>query len=522
MKLSGLSVILFVLFLFLYGCVPTQVVRELNSPDRFTANSKAKYLKVHIKDGSLFILNNWVIDTITEVIQGSGNYFNYKREKVSLKNGEYLAFNNTTYTICWDDISLIETNQLLHHVGNIAAITIPGVPYAVLATYCVINPKACFGSCPTFYTKNNDKWELVAEGFSSSILPVFEKEDIDMLYQTENTDDNLVVKLTNEALETHVIRYANLLAFPKNEEMRIFSTETGEFYRIKNLLTPVLLKDKQGSSIEKVEHFDQTERYSLTDSKNLAKKEEITFSFQNPETSHLGLIISSRQTLLTTFLYYQGLAYSGNYAGYFAAGIENGNNLIKNRVEKLWDKLGSIEIYLKTQMGSWTKIGEIDEMGPIATDTHLIKLPPNTPPNPTLKLKMTQGLWRINYITLGEIGEKVDPIIIQPHVVLKEDIEDPEALQLLKDTANYLVTYPGDTYFLNYELPNDNKYEFFLQSKGYYLEWMRDEWLAEQDLKKAQFMFAFPGLFMRRAAKDFKKVEPEMEDWFWGSRYVRN
>ncbi len=75
---------------------------------------------------------------------------------------------------------------------------------------------------------------------------------------------------------------------------------------------------------------------------------------------------------------------------------------------------------------------------------------------------------------------------------------------------------------INYKLPGNGNYEYFLDSKGYYLEWMRDEWLAEQDLNKARFMFAFPGLFMRKAAKPFKKTESEMEDLFWKSRYVKN
>jgi hypothetical protein len=93
---------------------------------------------------------------------------------------------------------------------------------------------------------------------------------------------------------------------------------------------------------------------------------------------------------------------------------------------------------------------------------------------------------------------------------------------LLNDTASYLITYPGDSYLVNYKLPDNRKYQFFLESKGYYLEWMRDEWLQEQNLRKAQFMFAFPGLYMRKAAKEFKKTESEMEDRFWGSRYVQN
>ena len=34
-------------------------------------------------------------------------------------------------------------------------------------------------------------------------------------------------------------------------------------------------------------------------------------------------------------------------------------------------------------------------------------------------------------------------------------------------------------------------------------------------------MFGFPGIFMRIAAKEFKSIEPRMEENFWKSRYVK-
>jgi hypothetical protein len=196
-----------------------------------------------------------------------------------------------------------------------------------LSGYCLTNPKACFGSCPTFYTMNDEKWNLVAEGFSSSVLPVFEKRDIDMLYWTKNNGDNLKVKLTNEALETHVIRYANLLVFPHQENERVFSTEDGDrgFYSLGNLISPASCQAAEGSCLNKINQMDHVEQFSSTDSKNLAKKEEIVFSFTNEENDNQGLIIGSRQTLLTTFLFYQGLAYTGNCTGFFVSSIENGN-----------------------------------------------------------------------------------------------------------------------------------------------------------------------------------------------------
>lgn len=521
MKQAFLVFFAIVVFL-LSGCTPSKVVRQLNNPESFKADSKQKFLKVHTKDGSLYLLDFWSIDSITRVIYGTGEYLNYKRDKIDSKPKNIPAVADPYFHICWDDISLLETNRLTHYPGSLAAITVVGVPLGIVSIICIINPKTCFGSCPTFYTLNNGNWQLVAEGFSSSILPVFEKNDIDMLYKTKNTGDSLSVKITNEALETHMIKYANLLAFAQNDDEKVFATPQGAFYRLANLVPPLVCNDRDGNCIDKISQPDHIERYSLTDSKNLAKKEEVIFSFENSDGANRGLIISSRQTLLTTWLFYQGLAWSGNYAGYFASGIENGNKQIKNSVQNLWDKQGGIEIYLKNNNGKWEKIGEVDEMGPIASDFHLIKLPPNIPANATFKLKMTQGLWRIDYLALGKIGAKVEPVTVHPASVIKDGMEDTESLRLLNDTASYLITYPGDSYQVNYKLPGDGKYQFFLESKGYYLEWMRDEWLAEQNLTKAKLMFAFPGLFMRMAAKPFKKTESEMEELFWGSRYVKN
>ncbi len=397
-----------------------------------------------------------------------------------------------------------------------------GVPYSITAIYCISDPKACFGSCPTFYALNGENWQLVAEGFSSSILPVFEKADIDMLYHIKNEGTDFQLKLTNEALETHVIRHADVLAFPHEEGMRIFATEAGTFYKVRNLLSPASCQAAEGSCLPKVSDMDHLERFSTAGLKSLAEKEEIIVSFSNKKDDSTGLIIGMRQTLLTTYLFYQGLAYTGDHTGYFISCIENGNRQMKNRVNKLWDKLGGIEVWMKTETGKWEPVEVLDEMGPIAADVHLVKLPGHLPANATFKLKMTRGLWRIDYLALGQLCGEASPVVLYPEAVWKENAPDPEALQLLNDTAGYLVTFPGDELLIDYSLPDDRDYELFLHSKGYYLEWMRDEWLPEQHLGKARLMYAFPGMFLRKATKGFKKSEAEMENVFWGSRYVNN
>ncbi|MEP7228190.1 MAG: hypothetical protein ABI785_12560, partial [Gemmatimonadales bacterium] len=62
--------------------------------------------------------------------------------------------------------------------------------------------------------------------------------------------------------------------------------------------------------------------------------------------------------------------------------------------------------------------------------------------------------------------------------------------------------------------------ELFLESRGYYLEWMRREWLAEENLALAAQILLDPAGALRTLAPAFKRQEPEMERLFWNSRYV--
>jgi hypothetical protein len=104
---------------------------------------------------------------------------------------------------------------------------------------------------------------------------------------------------------------------------------------------------------------------------------------------------------------------------------------------------------------------------------------------------------------------------------LREGEESREARSALTDSTQVLVTLPGDRYSLIYDLPSGHDtWELFLESRGYYLEWMRNEWLVEEDPHALTQMFLDPAGAMRRLAPEFKEIEPHMEEVFWGSRYA--
>ena len=138
------------------------------------------------------------------------------------------------------------------------------------------------------------------------------------------------------------------------------------------------------------------------------------------------------------------------------------------------------------------------------------------------RLRLTRGHWRIDYVAIARLTRRVEPIRLDPVSVRRGGTADPNALVLLRDSTRTLVTLPGDEYTLVYRLPEDfTRRELFLEARGYYLEWMREEWLAEENLLRAAALFVDPAGAMRAMAPEFKRREADMERAFWGSKYLR-
>ena len=120
------------------------------------------------------------------------------------------------------------------------------------------------------------------------------------------------------------------------------------------------------------------------------------------------------------------------------------------------------------------------------------------------------------------IGPAADPVRVKPSFVLRDGAADRDALDRLRSRERQLTTLPGDEYTLVYRLPDAvADYEIFLESRGYYLEWMRAEWIAEEDVLRAAQLFLDPVSALRVMAPEYKRVEADMERTFWSSKYVR-
>jgi hypothetical protein len=167
-------------------------------------------------------------------------------------------------------------------------------------------------------------------------------------------------------------------------------------------------------------------------------------------------------------------------------------------------------------------VGTVGETGPLAVNVHLLPLPVGAVADGRLRLRLTRGHWRLDWVALAELGGAVTPRRVAPRAALRAGVPDPAALAALLDPARTLVTLPGDHLTLVYDLPADiARPEVFVHSRGYYLEWIRREWLPEANPLHAAMLLNAPDVALRALAPAFKAVEAEMEDLFWGSRYAR-
>jgi hypothetical protein len=500
------------------NCGGSRIERISEPPTKISPTESSEdfpFIKLHMKNGDLYVLNNWIVDSKSSTVNGTGKLVNANREIIS--EGQF--------TVPVKEIVIAETNHIKSS-SAVGTLTVLTIVTGIFTVVCIVNPKACFGSCPTFYASNGDDFIVQSEGFSSSISPALEEKDIDALYRIKPNSSDFTIQLKNEAYETHVIRSANILALPKPEGGRVFSSPNGEFYQAKNIADASSVIANEGDISEKVCSFDGVERFSKADSNYLATKEIIELTFNPAKSDSLGLVIAARQTLLTTFLFYQTLAYMGTTAGDWLANVERNGDQFKSLLKNPRNTLGNIDVLIENENNEWVKVGEVGETGPIATDIKIVPLKndfSSAVENSTIKIRLSlsKGLWRIDYLALAELKNKVTPIVIEPTTVVPQFLGSSNVVELLSNPDSVLVTFPGDQYLLNYKLPDDYyNYELFMESQGYYLEWMRNEWLAEENPGKVYQMLFNPKQYYKDLAPQFKNVEAEMEETFWSSKYV--
>ncbi len=469
-----------------------------------------------MKNGDLYVLHNsWEIDTVRNSVVGEGEMYNYNRRLLHSKK----------FAIPIDSVAIFETNKKLigTEKNRIAALTVLAALDVTFGIICVTVPKACFGSCPTFYTDPNDNFhDANAEGFSNAVVPAFEYTDIDDIKAVRKSNSKFSLWMKNEALETHCVKDLKLKAIPTQKNETALQGVNDNFYICGKNISPTKAMVDGEDITDFIKMDDRIEWRGESDSTDLSAKQEVILDFDlNADIENVGLSATFRQSLLVTHLFYSAMGYAGNQISDLFAELETNPKAIERINNGVKKELGNIEVfYLKRETGKWINSGFFYEEGPIARNKLVLALG-KLPKGPTkIKLVVSKGFWRIDQCELIELKSVVEPVTVSPSVVHKNNTKSNTSLNELLNPKEYLISMPGDEYELDFELPQHEaeNYTLFLASTGYYLEWMRQDWLKDQDWSQFFDIFYRPKHFLKQQAPLYKKNEAQIELDFWNSK----
>jgi len=470
------------------------------------------FLKAHYKNGEVVIFEGeWKMDEKQQFIYGNGVRFDAYR-----KNGVY-----GEQKVEISSISLFETNDRLKNpeLGRIGALTVIGAADLALGVYCIINPKACFGSCPTFYLNPDANYHHSdAEGFSSAILPRLAYSDADALPDLSASPE-LDITMKNEAMETHVVQGVRLKIFPKEKGKTVLQTGDHRFFSVNNGWKPVKATGIEGDVLPALLVADHYERFSLAHEKSMKHTENIDLEFETDSEGELGLQLHFRQTLMSTFLFYSAMDDMGDQFSDFFAEMESKGGPLLKRFQRIQKSLGGIDVSVWDEsLKRWVDAGTFCEFGPIAIENQLLRLPKfHAQQRVKVRLSMNQGLWRLDAARLCRIEKEVKPMVLQPIDLRDRYSGKPEQLP---SHDKPFITNPGRQVVWKFSLPSaGNQWVAFLESEGYYLEWSRSEWVKDKNIPRLTQMGVDPETYFRRNAKAYKTYEKTMEREFWDSRY---
>ena len=459
-------------------------------------------VKLHMWDGSVYVIEDVrSIKVMGDSIAFKGKY--YSPDRFPVGEGRYVVPKG--------DVALVEVNGFeptLSPIGSLMLVVGAAV-WVGFSMYCASNPKACYGSCPVYYVRSGGGWRLEAEGFSSSVIKSLARTDVDMLPYARLSDTFLLLA-KNEALETQYILRTDLLLLPKGEGERVYpSPDEGRFLRVKGEVPPVAFVTPTGDELAKVRGRDGGEYRSWSDGRDLVRAETLRVRLRFAKGGRKALVLTYRQALLTTFLFYQAMAYTGRRYAEYLVKLERGK-MERFLKDTLLQRFRTLYVVMDGRV-----VGEVKEMGPIAHNHTAIDLGHLGPGEYEVLLIGTRGFWKIDYVAGADIVGESDPIEVPPERIVGSGLISPNGFPI--------VLLPGDSVLFSFNLKEygDGRYEVFLSSRGYYYEWQRREWEDEEDPAMLALLYASPRAYLRLIAPRYKRVERKMEEGFWRSKYNR-
>jgi len=479
------SFVLFLSFLFLlFSCAdPVEQRVRITKAELLHGVGTGASARIHTFDGSVYLATKGFIiknDTISASAQ--------KYDMTRLSDSE------REWQIPIDSVVGVEYFAVemsgLREVGNAVSATTFTV-YSLAGSLVLL--KALFGSCPTFYTYDGEAPVLEAEGFSYSIGKYFEAGDLDRLHVDPSSGAPLRLDIRNEALETHYINQVEVryLDHPAGTEAYP-GVEPGTVHILKPRppVSAVTMSGRNvlGAVIRRDAESHESDEETTSGLLPKGTLDYIECEFGNPGgSSVITVALRGRNTLQNTVLLYDVMMRNQGPLVLDWISKVNENPLYSWRLYRWYKEHSGIQVFVEHD-GEFELEERVPDTGPIAWKETAVQVPVD-PGSKTVRIRFAflPESWAIDWIGYDDQQYDVGPLTgLAPAAATNNRGTDNHSIVSLlgKDDDDYLPTYPGTIINLTFEAPairNPGARTFFVWSKGYYIEWVRGEWLKARD-----------------------------------------
>ncbi len=515
--LTDFFIMITLVCIILSSCVTTSIfVKEIDHPEASVRSFAPT--KAHLYDGSLIVFADGFV-VKGNLITGQGLRYNLTR-----------LSSHPVNHILIDSIACLEYYESRAHPGTIFGHVLGPVLFTAAVTNDDI-AKAIFGSCPTIYSYDGDNYTLQAECFSYSIASRFESDDLDRIDYGEIINNKYILKVKNEALETHYINRMQLLCVEHPEKYEAFPTDKHAIILFGKEQPLVSGIDKAGRNITELIASRDSLCYKTDPqiAQKLAKKvikDWVEVAVDIPDGAEkMYIALRLRNTLFNTVLLYDVMLQANGIQALNWLSNKTNDLMYAWSLHRWYKKHFGMKIQVWNGEEFKTKI-RIGDAGPIAWRQVATELSVPKGKTALLRFVFLPDNWMIDWIGVS-FDSSFD---FKVHEIDCSQIQDisgyrtaiPPSLVKDKD-EEYLITYPAETYLLTFEI-NDMQEQrqrsYFLKSRGFYIEWIRHNWLVSSpETNKIQFKLDDQTLV--ETAQLWLKKKEHFEKQFFDSKISR-
>ncbi len=470
------------------SCImPTKVRREVQSPGTVTGTSVQSPFKAFLTDGRVAVFPDGARIT-TDSVFGAGTL--YSLDLASFAHIRSLALDDLL------GLESVQTDVDVVKGGLALMVGAVGVGAGGAVISCTLDPKSCFGSCPTIYSYDSSGEVLEAEAFSYSIVPVLEGRDVDRIGVDADAKGVVTLELRNEALETHYINHVELLEVRHEADRAAYRNEEGRILVVGDMTEAAGAIDRDGSDRLAELKARDGKVFSSSDERIRAVtaedfRDHIELVFPRPDSRSVALVLRFRSSLLNTILFYDLTLASQGAKALDWLGVEMADAGTVEELGRWFVETTALEVSVQGPSG-WDRVTRLADTGPIAWDEVAVQLPIPEGDDVRVRLSFLADQWRIDFAGLAGEVEFAEPRVAAfARIAPLGGAHDPEvAKQVALPDEDYLVTVPSMALSLESEplgaWPDDER-TFFLSSQGYYTEWIRPGWIrASNGLEEFQ------------------------------------